>query len=525
MKKLILPLLIAAALAGCSSFPANYDKPLQTQDAVSGMKDSWSALPAVSYIQSNTGVLVRKYHELPEAVANRPVKLAFKQGVAVSVDDLIYALRSDGYKVVNRLKESAKLGLQTTEFSGSLGELLTELTAEHNIAFEYRNGVIFLTETNRYAVSLPQHQTFMAQVAEAMKALGAVDTRVDVNAGMVYYFAKPDVADYLGEYLASVANNSAMVTLQVAVLTLGSHRDVSLGFDWAALMLQGGTGGFAPGLASAGAGAVVGAVPGVVGGVAGALTGGAATAAVSKIGSLLAMDGNGVGLKIGSPNFSLTAAIKAMSNYGNARTDQNVTLGTLNGLPVKISSGNDIPYIKNIGSSTAAGGATAGSTSADIIKSGLKLEVTPNFDASDGSVVTQVKVDLSTLVGFRELSAGAQLGTLSQPEMQNLAFENVGRIKAGETIVLGGITYDQLTKNYTNLPGMEDQATGSKSEKTSRNSIYIVVRPTVVIFTPKANELNAQRARASAPAPVRSSGEAQVVPAVMVVEPIEEFVQ
>jgi type II secretory pathway component GspD/PulD (secretin) len=163
-----------------------------------------------------------------------------------------------------------------------------------------------------------------------------------------------------------------------------------------------------------------------------------------------------------------------------------------------------------VGSSTASGGATTGSAQTDIIKSGLKLEVTPNFDAQDGSVFTQVKVDMSTLVGFRELSAGQNLGNLSQPQMKNLNFENVGRLNAGDTVIVGGISYDQISNNYTNFPGMEKMATGSKAQTVNRNAIYIVVRPTVVIFTPKANELNAKlQAMESQAAAASKAGEAR----------------
>jgi MSHA biogenesis protein MshL len=166
-------------------------------------------------------------------------------------------------------------------------------------------------------------------------------------------------------------------------------------------------------------------------------------------------------------------------------------LGTLSGMPVKITSGNEIPYVKTVGSSVAAGGAVAGSIQTEIIISGLDLEVTPYFDAADASLVTKVKVSMSALVGFRELSAGPSAGKISQPEIQKLTFENVGRLNAGETVIMGGITYDQQTDNYQTLPGLENMEAGSKSQKNNRQAIYIVVRPTVVIFTADADKLNA----------------------------------
>ena len=342
--------------------------------------------------------------------------------------------------------------------------------------------------------------------------------------GLVYYNAKPEVATYLEEYLNTISKNAAMVTLQVAVLTVGVDREINLGFDWAKSAVMRGSGGMRSDLSSifndsngtsnnGGLGNGTGGSNGSNGtngnngsngtnnngssSLGGAVTDvtNAATSTAKQLvkGSLLSFAGaQGFGFKFANDAFSLTAALKALSTYGNARTEQNVLLGTLSGMPVKINSGDDIPYVKSIGSTTASGGSTQGSSQTDIIKSGLKLEVIPNFDASDGTVMATVKVDMSTLVGFRELSAGTNLGTMSQPQMKNLGFENVGRLNAGETIIVGGITYDQLSNNYTNFPGMEKVPLGSKAEKVTRNAMYIVVRPTVVIFTPKANELNAK---------------------------------
>lgn len=505
MKKLTLALMISAALGGCASFPEHYDKPINTDDITQQMTDEWSNMPAVTFVKSNAGMVVKKHNTVPEEIRKKRVNIAFNGGMQATLAELFSVLNTQGYRVSGlRLSDDTKKKLwPVRQFDAPLGDLLDDLSANYNIAFEYRNNMIYMVEGNRYSASLPQHKDFLAKVSAALKDLGATEIRSDVLAGQVYYTAKPDVADYIEEYLNTISKNSAMVTLQVAVLTVGVNRDVNLGFDWAKFAVMRGSGGMKADIGSilkSGSGTTTTTTTTTTNGTTG--TGGttttvgnavADTAAAVVTGSLLSFAGaEGFGFKFANDAFSLTAALKALSTYGNARTEQNVVLGTLSGMPVKINSGNDIPYVKSIGAATAAGGATQGSSQTETIKSGLKIEVTPNFDASDGTVITQVKVDMSTLIGFRELSAGQNLGTLSQPEMQNLGFENVGRLSAGETIIVGGITYDQLSNNYTNFPGMEKLNTGSKAEKVNRSAIYIVVRPTVVIFTPQANELNAK---------------------------------
>ncbi|WP_080421709.1 type II secretion system protein GspD [Burkholderia ubonensis] len=529
MKKLTLALMISSALAGCASFPDHYDKPLGTADIQAQKADEWSTLPAVTFVQSNAGVAVRKFNQIPESIRSKPIKLEFARAAVPTLSDVVFALGQQGYRLVSRLGDNTlKQPWTVRSVSGTVGEVLDDISATYNIASEYRNGSVYLVESNKFSASLPQHKEFMDNVAKALKDLGATDVRTDMMAGLVYYNAKPEIAEYLEEYLNTIAKNAAMLTLQVAVLTVGMDRDINLGFDWAKFAVMRGSGGMRSDLSSifnntnsnnglsdgtnSGSNGNTGSNNGANNGSNGSNNGSnsngstslgdavndvtnAATSTAKKLvtGSLLSYAGaEGFGFKFANNAFSLTAALKALSTYGNARTEQNVLLGTLSGMPVKINSGDDIPYVKSIGSTTASGGSTQGSSQTDIIKSGLKLEVTPNFDAADGTVVTTVKVDMSTLVGFRELSAGTNLGTMSQPQMKNLGFENVGRLHAGETIIVGGITYDQLSNNYTNFPGMEKLPLGSKAEKVTRNAMYIVVRPTVVIFTPKANELNAK---------------------------------
>lgn len=513
MKKLVVSLIAAGVLAGCASFPDNYDKPTTVNDITNELRDGWASTPAISFIKSYTGSVKRMHQDIPAADANKQVTLEFSKMANVTLGDVLFALRAKGVRVVSRLSDESKaLPWMLYNYNGTLGELITEITDVNNLGYEYRRGTVYLVESNQYTAAMPQHKEFLEHVETALKAMGATEIRPDMQAGMMHYSAKPDVADRLEDYLDQVSKNSAMVKLQVAVLTVGMNRDYNLGLDWTKLMAQYGSKDMRPSLnpqlgdATTGAGGTAGAGAGAGGGTGSGNVAADTAKAVAKIGSLVSMvGGDGVGLRFASDAFSLTAAIKALSTYGNARTEQNVVLGTLSGVPVKISSGNDIPYVKSIGATTASGGATQGSSQTEIIKSGLKLEVTPYFDASDLTVMTDVKVDLSSLVGFRELSAGQNLGTLSQPEMQNLEFENSSRTLVGQTDVLGGITYDQISNNYTNLPGMEKAATGSKAEKTTRNAMYIVVRPTVVIFTPKAEELRMQAAAAAA--------QAQAVPA------------
>lgn len=469
LKKIALSLVTAGVISGCTSFPKGFEDEIGVPDIVQQYADAWAHEAPITYVQSASGASVSKYFTLPDDVADRKVNIDFSYNAPIKVNDLITALRAQGFKVVSRLGAAQDEDLILRQFKGTLGEFVEEISHTQNIAYEYRNGTLFILEASRYSVSLPQHEELLNQVAGSLTEMGALEVRTDLLAGMVHFEAKPDISDYVTEYLDRIAQNSAMVKLQVAVVTVGLNRDVSLGMDWQQAQARTGTKGQTP-AALGGADYILGQAANFSG-------------------------ASGIGYIFNSNRLSLSTVLRALSTYGDARTEQNVVMGTVSGMPVRISSGNDIPYVKSIGSTTASGGSTSGSTQTEIIRSGLELEVIPNFDSADKAIVTTIKVNMSSLVGFRELSAGNNLGTLSQPEMQNLEFENVGKLQAGDTIVVGGITYDQLTNNYTSLPGMERMPIGSKAEKTNKNAIYIVVRPTVVIFSREADRLNAEMAQ------------------------------
>ncbi|MDN8078881.1 hypothetical protein QZN30_05910 [Burkholderia multivorans] len=549
MKKLTLALLLAGVLAGCASFPDNYEKPVTVGNITQQKQDEWSSSPAVTFVQSNAGMAVRKYDLVPPVVRNKPISFDFTPGTSPTLSDIVYSLGQQGFRVVPRLKdETLKQPWQTRHVQGTVGEVLDDIVAAYNVGYEYRNGTLYLVETNKFSASLPKNKDFLEGVSKALKEMGGTDVRYDMISGAVYYSAKPDDAERLENYLNAVGKNAAMVNLQVAVLTVGMNRNKNIGFDWSQFAIGHGTGTLGAqqlaalltsatsatgansltsaagttvsqpsttgtsttgtgttgttGTTSTGSSTLGSTVGSAVGGAIDTATGLATTAAqqLGK-GSIGSFSGaTGLGYQFASNRFSLNAAINALSTYGNARTEQNVVLATLSGIPSKINSGDDIPYVKSVGAATAAGGATTGSSETDTLKTGLKLEVTPQFDATNGMVTTHVKVDMSTLVGFIQLSAGTNLGTMSQPQTKELGFETEAPLTAGETIIVGGITYDQSSNNFTNLPGLEKLPLGSQSTTIQKTAMYIVVRPTVTIYTPYANELNARLAQLEAQA-------------------------
>src|SRR5690606_15714779 len=114
---------------------------------------------------------------------------------------------------------------------------------------------------------------------------------------------------------------------------------------------------------------------------------------------------------------SIAGAVSFLSNFGETSITQNVALKTLSGTEVKLQSGQEIPYVKGV-SNTSSGENTTGSTDTETVETGLIVEMTPFYDADAQIVTVSVDVTLDAVLDWVELSAGNQIGTLTQPVIQ-----------------------------------------------------------------------------------------------------------
>lgn len=476
--KQCLALAIASAmLSGCSSFPESVDT-LPINSSVTGeMETKWATLPALKYVSAQTGTSVRKRTPLPPAVANAPLKFALS--AKTTVGEFIGALEAQGVRVVLKVSDAKRAQqMQMSGYSGTVGEFMEILALSQDLDYEYLNGLMLVREGIRYMVTVPQNKELMERMPAALGALGATNVKTDLDSGLVTYEAAAGVSRDVDLYLERMANNASMVALQIAVIDVRLNRDAGSGFDWNEFTAKWGTGIEAKAPAVTAPGTLPPTTTGTV----------AAAVAERVLGSVASLSGGGIGLKIDEAKFSLVAAIKLLSKYGKAQTNQDVLISTLSGAPVKISSGSQIPYVSGVGAVAAVGGAVAGSVNTATVNSGLKIDIVPRYDASEHLVVTNVKAKLSSLVRFRELSAGNAVGTISQPEIQELEFENISRMRPGEIIMLGGISYDQVSENYTALSGLEKSKLGSEALTTNRHAIFIVIRPSITIFGQNVGE-------------------------------------
>src|SRR5690606_29854544 len=138
---------------------------------------------------------------------------------------------------------------------------------------------------------------------------------------------------------------------------------------------------------------------------------------------------------------TVTGALNFLSNFGTTNITQNVSLKTISGSTVKLQSGQEVPYVKGI-SNTNNGDNSIGSTDTETVETGLTIEMQPHYDSDSEVVTVDVDVKLDAILEFVELQAGNQIGTLTQPLVQRQNMNDIVRVQAGRTVVIGGLQYD-----------------------------------------------------------------------------------
>ena len=408
---------------------------------------------------------------VPADIRSRPVRIEFMTQTA-TMGDLVDALSASDVQIAFRWqRENGQAVLQKTlpftRFNGTMGGLLDALRTGMGIVAWQEGDLVFLSDADQYTISLPQDDEIIKAISASITSLGATNVVESIESGQIIYTAPPAVQDEsIRPFLQRSVENLSTVNLQVAIVSLALTDQSSQGFDWSK---------FSAGIDNR------------------PLAEGATAARLGQFFDLTS-EGAALGTTVEGTLFgvravaSVAGAIDFLSTFGNTNVTQNVQLRTLSGKAVEIRSGQDIPYVKNVGATSDEGGNVTGSSSTETIKTGLTVGMTPRFDAASGLVTVGVDLELTSVLEFVELNAGNQLGTLTQPRIQEQSLNDIVQMRAGQTAVIGGLQYDQESYNGNEPTFLRDTARrnsvafGSRSVDVTRSSLFIILRPTVIIY-------------------------------------------
>lgn len=427
----------------------------------------------------------------PKRYEADPVDLAFPEGATVK--DLALSLQMYGLKLAYA-EEAGKDGstvdigakkLPFRSFQGKVPELFEMMEIASGIVAREYQDVIYMGDAARYTVSLPQNEEVMRAIAGEIGQLGARDVVTSVHGGQVIYTASPQLNEQrIRPFLQRAAKNLAVITMQVAIVSLAINDNSSQGFNWDAFRVKLDSRDAASGPETPG-------VP-ALGDIGNGVT---PEPDEDRLGTLVDLTSQGLMLSQTSAGelfgraamMTFGGALDFLSSFGETRVTQNVELRTVSGQEVKLRSGQKVPYVKGVSTTVNDSGTSLGGTQTETVDTGLTLTLKPFFDATTALVTVDLDLELNQILDFIELSAGDQVGTLTQPLTQDQNLTDLIRIRAGETIVVGGLQNENesLTGNEPTFFRNRKRSFGSRSQNVSRNALFIIVRPTITMYEPE----------------------------------------
>lgn len=453
--KLLTALIATGLLAGCSSMPDinNYERQ-SANDAYQQALDtpSWSSVPAVQKEMVRIGEKKSVKNSIPDEIRNREVEIELQPDATFRdlITGISKELKISGYIQTDELTNK---GIYLPYYKGSLGKLLDNIAYNLEVSFVYRNDMLTVNESTSYMVTVPNDEEILTRISSTLETLGATNVNGSAESSMIFYDATSSVQEKVDSFLDRIIRNSASVNLQVLVINVNIDSERQEGFDWSGLQATIGDLGMS-----------------------------AIDLSERTEGLLGKITGNSIKGQISGGDVDIQGVFNILNRYGKATTNQDINMRTISGKKVTAESLQTTPYINDLTQSVTSDSVTSSGIDTEEAENGIQLAFSPFYDSESGLIAMDVELSLKTLLGFIELNAGDR-GTIEQPRTQEQSFNNSLRMKAGETVVIGGITYSSVSDNRDRpifLDAMEKGA--SKNLKITENSLFIVVRPTVVEY-------------------------------------------
>lgn len=476
----VLSVVVAGiAATGCSSTQqvSAIDKISKEELAIERMMAMNSyKKPGISYLPSSMGIEVSLLN--PVSKEMRSKKLNMRLPSKAKMRDLIQflseadiivgvgsSISSDDEKKDEEGSSNSFLDDEVTvaRFNGTLGQLIDTLRVSNGLFFEEHDGILTARDRTTMTVSIPQDAEAVSVLTNDLTGLGASAISVSTYAGVMTFDVNAHAYNRVSRYLKRLKQNMAMVDLEVSVITISKTDAAKAGLDLRTIKAVKGYDLTAPGMVNSD---------------------------VIKDLSMI-MDAGSLSTLVMGSDWAVQGLVNFLDEVTEVKTTQNLSLKTLAGRKVTVVSGREVPYVSGVEVSTTDAGTATGITT-DVTISGLNMDITPRYDGEGGLVSLDLNMVLSNVVSLVELSAGTQIGTITQPQTEQQTFNDMAILRAGEIAMIGGITLKNTENQSLSAVPFQDQKVHNQ-DALNESAMYILIRPTVTVFTkarPKLEGLN-----------------------------------
>lgn len=291
----------------------------------------------------------------------------------------------------------------------------------------------------------------------------ATKDEVIVNsvAGTVTVMATERQHNFIQQYIDTVmASVQRQVLIETTIVEVALSDQFQTGIDWSRLGSKGGNKGF----------------------TFTQTLGGAALAT----GNQFVIGYSNTASKLGD----LTASIRLLETFGNARVLSSPKLMAINNQTAILKVVDNLVYftIKADTTTPSTGPAvTTYTTTPQTVPVGVVMSVTPQVN-ENGTVTLNIRPTISRRVGDT-LDPNPDLkkvGVESKvPQIQVREMESVLQVNSGQSVVLGGLMQDDISKSMDAVPGVSKvpligKLFQGKNDRTTKTELVIFLKPTVI---------------------------------------------
>lgn len=334
------------------------------------------------------------------------------------------------------------------------GRLLKKAVG-NKLSIRYDEKTYYIGHVKTVTLKIPSLVGLPAVMEKTLETLGALNVVHDPITSSVTFSAREREYQDIMEYLTILRNNLYVIEYQISIYDVELKDDYSLGINWNLMPAIGETSGIISKTSSA-FGSVVATTP-------------AAT----------------FGTLIDSDIFSGNIMAEALAHFGKVESIQKPKLLGVAGTDVVLVDGVQEPYIKELKTTAVGESGIQTSTVSGTALSGLK--VTLNSNIMDGTVLTDISLEISDIVGYSNFDVDGV--SYSQPKTRTKNIKNSMRVQPGVAIVISGLFRNKLNAGYKGIPGISQTSArlfgGSEYESNIKTEMVIIVTPRVIKYVMK----------------------------------------
>lgn len=186
----------------------------------------------------------------------------------------------------------------------------------------------------------------------------------------------------------------------------------------------------------------------------------------------------------GEPWENLEVTIKAMKEVKSTKILANPRLMILDRQEAKLNIGDRIPYVVSTTTAPSGGGDPGISQDVRFIDVGLMLTVSPTIN-DDGFVTMKIRPEISSQTGEVRASTGVKTDPNLIPIVNSTWMESTVIVRDGISVILGGLIRDDMSEKNFGIPYLMDvpllgHLFKSRDEEIKKTELVIIITPHIV---------------------------------------------